>query len=97
MSDEQQSGRMEIRNPPITFGPYETETIRNAKDTLKAAADKARSNGHVLLADVFDKWSFVARFGDAINRVGGPETVRLAAAYLLGPAPWKPVDIDQKD
>lgn len=81
----------------MTFDPFDTKKIRDAEDTLKAAAVKARENGDDLLADVFDKWAFIAQFSDCINRVAGPETYRLAVAYLAGPAPWKSVDIDQVD
>ena len=81
----------------MTFNPHDEEAIRDAGLTLIAAARKARENDDLLLADVFHQWAFVCQFGDTINRIGGPETYRLAVAYLAGPAPWKPVDINQKD
>lgn len=59
--------------------------IREAEETLRLAAEYARKDTDPLaapLAEVFAQWKKISGFSDCINRVGGPETVRLAKVYL---------------
>lgn len=58
------------------------------ENILRRAATVARASDDEtirLLAPVFEQWALVARFGDQILRVGGPETIAVARK-LLGEA-----------
>ncbi|WP_174545587.1 hypothetical protein [Nocardiopsis dassonvillei] len=52
---------------------------------LRRAAEAARSHDDALVqafAPVFEQWALVARFGNQILRIGGPETIAVARKLL---------------